>query len=191
MMQMIDNPLIGNTINRHQRAFIFGAHMNHEDILDIFYSTKGGLQEINKAIEAKLQKDQTRKISIFEKYILSRISANPKALKMTNFEIVPLEAIYLSRHPAVAKVESLDLRKNMIGDLGLEAIAHSPQLKNLRKLDLRNNQITRVGMESLSKSKTLTQLEELDLRVNKLGRRWEEKLQQLGDFPQLQILKTL
>jgi Leucine-rich repeat (LRR) protein len=165
--------------------------MNKDEILDIFFSTKGGLDAINTVIEKKLQKDRTRKISIFEQYIKARILANPKSLKMANFEIVPLEAIYLSRHPSVSEVETLDLRKNTIGDLGLEAIAESKYLTNLKKLDLRNNLITRVGMESLAKSKSLKNLEEIDLRVNKLGSRWEEKLKSSGDFPNLQIIKTL
>ncbi len=165
--------------------------MNEKEILEIFYSTKGGIDAINKAIEKKSQKDQTRKISIFEKYFKSRILSNPKVLKMVNFEIVPLEVIYMCAHPAISEVETLDLRKNMIGDLGLEAIAKSAQLKNLRKLDLRNNQISRIGLEALAKSKTLTQIEEIDLRVNKLGRRWEEKLRSIGDFPKLRVVKTL
>ena len=165
--------------------------MKEEEILEIFYSTKGGLDEINREIEEKLQKNRTRKISIFEQYIKSRISANPKSLKMTDLEIIPLEAIYLSKHPAIANVETLDLRKNKIGDIGLEAIAQSTQLKHLRKLDLRNNQITRIGVEALAKSTTLTRLQEIDLRVNKLGRRWEEKLKESGDFPELLTVKTL
>ena len=164
--------------------------MNKDDILDIFYSTKGGLDEINAAIEKKLQKDRIRKISIFEEYIKSRILANPKSLKMANFEIIPLEAIYLCRHPSISEIETLDLRKNTIGDLGLEAIAESKYLLNLRTLDLRNNQITRVGMESLARSTTLKNLREIDLRVNKLGSRWEEKLRECGDFPNLEIIKT-
>ena len=164
--------------------------MDEKEILEIFYSTKGGLDEINKAIEKKLQKDKTRKLSIFEKYFKTRVLSNPKVLKMSNFEIVPLEVIYMCAHPAISEVETLDLRKNMIGDLGLEAIAQVAQLKNLRKLDLRNNQITRIGLLALAKSKTLTQIEEIDLRVNKLGSRWEEKLRSIGDFPKLRVVKT-
>ena len=165
--------------------------MNEAEILEIFYSTKGGLDEINRIIEEKIQKNHTRKISIFEKYIKSRILANPKSLSMTNMEIVPLEAIYLSRHPAIENIETLDLRKNKIGDIGLEAIAQSTLLKHLRKLDLRNNQITGIGVEALAKSKTLSQIQEIDLRVNKLGSRWEEKLKIMGDFPHLLTVKTL
>jgi len=165
--------------------------MHKEEILDIFYSTKGGLDQINRVIEKKLQKDQTRKITIFEKYFKARILANPKALKMANLEISPLEIIYMCMHPAISEVETLDLRKNNIGDLGLEAIAQSKQLKNLRKLDVRNNQITRIGMEALANSNTLTQLQEIDLRVNKLGMRWQEKLKRIGNFPQLRTVKTL
>lgn len=165
--------------------------LKKELLLEIFYSTKGGLDKINAAIEARLQQGQTRKISIFEKYIKSRLSANPKTLIMTGFSINPLEAIYLSQYPAIEGVEKLDLRKNSIGDAGLEAIAHSPLLKNLRQLDLRNNQITRVGMEALSKSKTLTNLRSLDLRVNKLGKRWEEKLINFEIFSKLEYFKTM
>lgn len=173
------------------RLICFIKLMNKDRILDVFYSTKGGLDKINAAIEAKLQRDQTRKISIFEKYLKSRLSANPKALKMTDFDISPLEAIFLSRYPGMAKIEKLDLRKNHIGDYGLEAIAHSPILQNLRELDLRNNQITRVGMESLAQSKTLINLKSLDLRVNKLGRSWEEKLKKFEIFSKLEYLKTV
>jgi len=121
--------------------------LNKELLLEIFYSTRGDLDKINAAIESRLQQGQTRKISIFEKYIKSRLSANPRVLKMAGFSINPLEAVYLSQYPAIAGVEILDLRKNSIGDEGLNAIAHSPLLKNLRELDLRNNQISRVAME--------------------------------------------
>lgn len=165
--------------------------LNKELLLEIFYSTKGDLDKINAAIESRLQQKHTRKISIFEKYIKSRLSTNPRVLKMPGFSISPLEAVYLSQHPAVAGVEILDLRKNSIGDEGLNAIAHSPLLKNLRELDLRNNQISRVGMEALSRSKTLTNLRSLDLRANKLGKRWEEKLKTFDIFSQLEYFKTL
>lgn len=165
--------------------------LNKELILEIFYSTKGDLDKINAAIESRLQRGQIRKISIFEKYLKGRLSANPRVLKMINFEINPLEAVYLSQYPAIEGVEILDLRKNSIGDEGLEALAHSPLLKNLRELDVRNNQISRLGMVALSKSKTLTNLRSLDLRANKLGKRWEEKLKTFEVFSQLEYFKTI
>ena len=57
----------------------------------------------------------------------------------------------MSLYPDLSELEFLDLRKNFLGDTGLQAIAVSPVLKNLKELDLRNNQITRAGLEFLSK----------------------------------------
>lgn len=165
--------------------------MNQDFILDLFYSLNGDLDKINSAIEAKLKRAGARKISTFELFIKSRIGRNAKTLKMANMEINPDEATYLSLYPDLAELEILDLRKNFLGDIGLEAIAQSPILKNLRELDLRNNQITRAGMEHFSKTATMTGLEKLDMRSNKLGKRWEEKLRECGRFPRLKEVKTL
>ena len=87
------------------------------------------------------------------------------------------------------QVEKLDLRKNFLGDKGLDVLISSEKIVNVRELDLRNNQITRVGMVLLSKTKNLMNLESLDLRVNKLGRRWEDKLKEQGNFPNLTKLR--
>jgi Leucine-rich repeat (LRR) protein len=165
--------------------------VNQDFILELFYSLNGNLDQINSAIDAKLNWDGSRKITTFEMFIKSRISRNTKALKMANMEVNPDEATYLSLYPELSELEFLDLRKNFLGDAGLQAIAMSPVLKNLKELDLRNNQITRVGLEFLSQKTTLTQLEKLDLRSNKLGKRWEEKLKESDRLPHLKEVKTL
>ena len=104
-------------------------------------------------------------------------------------EISSIETVYLSQYPALEGLEVLDLRKNFIGDEGLEAISLSTLFSNLRQLDLRNNGITRLGMKVLGESKGLSCLEKIDLRTNKLGKRWEDKLRETGNFPKLIELK--
>ena len=104
-------------------------------------------------------------------------------------EISTVEAVYLSNYLALNGLKVLDLRKNYIGDEGLEAISQSPYFANLEELDLRNNGITRLGMKILAESKSLSHLVKLDLRLNKLGKRWEGKLRETGNFPVLNDLK--
>jgi hypothetical protein len=165
--------------------------LNREIILDLFYTTKGDLGEINRAIDEKLKIKGFRKITVFEEFVKNRLLGNPYILKMPNMEVSIVETIYLCQYPAINGIEVLDLRKNFIGDAGLEAIAQSPFLGKLRELDLRSNGITRSGVKTLAESKTLKCLEKIDLRVNKLGKRWEEKFKEIGDFPKLKEIKTI
>ena len=165
--------------------------LNREMILDLFYTTKGNLDEINHAIDKKLKIKGSRKITLFEEYVKNRLSINPIVLKMPQMEISTVETIYLSQYPAIKNIEILDLRKNFIGDEGLIAIAQSSLLRNLRELDLRNNGISRLGVKILADSKSLGCLEKLDLRLNKLGKRWEEKFNDTGNFPNLNQIKTI
>ena len=102
-----------------------------------------------------------------------------------------MRPLYLSQYSPLDGLEVLDLRKNYIGDEGLEAISQSPYFVNLRELDLRNNGITRIGMKILGESKSLSSLLKLDLRLNKLGKRWEDKLRETGNFPRLNELKII
>ena len=163
--------------------------MNKEMLLDIFYKTKGNIDDINAAIDKKLFGTQKRSITLFEKYIKARLTLNPKVLNLADQEITPIEAAYLSQYPGLENVEKLDLRKNLMGDEGLEVLLISKKIRNVRELDLRNNQITRLGMILLSKTNNLLNLESLDLRVNKLGKRWEDKLKEQGHFPKLSQLR--
>jgi len=162
---------------------------NKEMLLEIFYKTKGNIDDINAAIDKKLFGTQKRSITIFEKYIKARLTLNSKVLNLADQEITPIEAAYLSQYPGLENVEKLDLRKNRLGDEGLEVLLKSKKIRNVRDLDLRNNQITRQGMILLSQTKNLLNLECLDLRVNKLGKRWEEKLNGKGQFPKLSQLR--
>ena len=165
--------------------------MNQDFILDLFYSLNGNLDQINAAIDAKLNLDGSRKITTFELFIKSRLNMNKKVLKMADMEVNPDEAVYLSLYPGLSDLETLDLRKNFLGDIGLQAIATSPVFNNLRVLDVRNNQISRKGLEFFSQKTTLAQLERIDLRSNKLGKRWEEKLKESGLLPNLKEVRTL
>ena len=165
--------------------------VNQDFILELFYSLNGNLDQINAAIDAKLSRNGARKITTFELFIKSRVSMNSKTLKMAGMEITPDEAVYLSLYPDLSSLEILDLRKNFLGDIGLQAIATSTVFQNLKALDLRNNQITRIGLEFFSQNTTLTHLEKIDLRSNKLGKRWEEKLKESDRLPHLREVKTL
>ena len=165
--------------------------LNKEMILELFYTTNGNLDEINRAIDEKLKIRGFRKITLFEKFMKNRLDINPRVLKMPQMEISSVESIYLSQYPALDGLEVLDLRKNFIGDEGLEAISRSPLFSKLRELDLRNNGITRLGVKILSESKVLGCLEKIDLRINKLGKRWEEKFKETGNFPKLNQIKTI
>ncbi len=173
-------------INQDQNA---QDEKNKELLLEIFYKTKGNIDDINAAIDKKLFGKQKRSITIFEKYIRARLTLNPKVLNLAGQEITPIEAAYLSQYPGLEKVEKLDLRKNRLGDEGLEVLVNSEKIRNVRELDLRNNQITRCGMVIMSNTKNLLNLQRLDLRVNKLGKRWEEKLKEQGQLPKLSQLR--
>ena len=163
--------------------------LNKEILLDIFYKSKGNIDAINDEINRKLYGNKIKSLSLFEKFVKARLKLNPKVLNLANKEITHIEATFLSKYKGLELVEKLDLRKNFLGDKGLEILLSSNKLNNIRDLDLRNNQISRIGMVLLSKSKDLLNLESLDLRVNKLGKRWEHKLNEQGNFPKLTRLR--
>lgn len=164
--------------------------LNKEMLLDLFYNTKGNIDKINETIDKKLFGTRKRSISFFEKLVRARLILNSKVLNLVNLEITPFEILYLSHYPDLNNVEELDLRKNLIGDEGLEALLSSEKILNIRKLDLRNNQISRKGLEIFSRTNKLKKLETLDLRSNRLGKLWEKKLKSTGKFPNLSSVRT-
>ena len=167
------------------------SELNREMILNLFYTTNGNLDEINQTIDEKLKIRGFRKITLFEEFVKNRLAVNPHILQMPKMEVSTIECIYLCQYTAIKDIEVLDLRKNYVGDEGVEAIALSPLLTKLRDLDLRNNGITRLGVKILAESKTLQCLEKVDLRLNKLGKRWEEKFNEAGNFKKLNQIKTI
>ena len=167
------------------------SELNREMIIDLFYTTNGNLDEINRTIDENLKIRGFRKITLFEEFIKNRLAVNPHILKIPNMEVSTVECIYLCQYTAVKDIEVLDLRKNYVSDEGVEAIARSPLLSKLRELDLRNNGITRLGVKMLAESKSLQCLEKIDLRLNKLGKRWEVKFNETGNFKNLNQIKTI
>ena len=165
--------------------------LNKEMLLKIFYNTKGNIDDINAAIDDSLFGTRTRSLTLFEKFVRARLSLNPKVLRLVDLDLTWFEAAYLSQYPGLEKVEDLDLRKNQLGDEGLDALLSSDKLDNIQKLDLRNNQITRRGMEILVGSEKLRKLEALDMRSNRLGKSWEDKLKLGNKFPHLSSLKIV
>ena len=165
--------------------------LNKEMLLKIFYETKGNIDDINAAIDKSLFGTQVRSLTLFEKFVSARLSLNPKVLKLVSMNLTWFEMAYLSQYQGLENVENLDLRKNQLGDDGLDALLSSERLGSIRKLDLRNNNITRIGMEILAKSDKLQKLEQLDLRSNRIGKTWEDKLKSTAKFPNLSSLKTV
>ena len=164
--------------------------LNKEMLLKVFYNTKGNIDDINAAIDASLFGTRTRSLTMFEKFVRARLLLNPKVLRLVDLDLTWFETAYLSQYPGLENVEDLDLRKNQLGDEGLDALLSSDKLGNIRKLDLRNNQITRKGMEILARSGKMEKLESLDMRSNRLGKAWETKLKSSEKFPNLSSLKT-
>ena len=136
------------------------SELNKEWILELFYRTKGNLDVVNRTIDTKLKLRGLRKITLFEEFIKNRLILNPRVLKMPKMEVSTIEAVYLSQYLPLDGLEVLDLRKNYIGDEGLEAISQSPYFANLLELDLRSKGITRIGMKILGESKNSKWIDE-------------------------------
>jgi uncharacterized protein (TIGR02996 family) len=75
----------------------------------------------------------------------------------------------VARCPHLARLTSLDLYHNNIGDEGAEALAASPHLAGLRELFLSFNRIGDRGALSLAASPHLGQLTRLEVVCNDIG----------------------
>ena len=165
--------------------------LNKEMLLRIFYNTKGNIDEINEAINNSLFGTRTRSLTLFEKLVRARLLLNPKLLRLVDMDLTWFEAAYLGQYPGLENIEDLDLRKNKLGDEGLEALLSSEKLIKIKKLDLRNNQITRRGMEILVGSGKMKDLQVLDIRSNRIGKIWDKKLKSNKKFPKLSSVKIV
>lgn len=67
-------------------------------------------------------------------------------------------AAELFQSPHLARIESLSLLRNGLGDAEVAALAASPHLANLRWLDLGLNKIGAAGLEALAASRNLPRL---------------------------------
>ena len=75
-------------------------------------------------------------------------------------------AAELFRSPYLARIQSLDLRHNGLGDEEVAALAASAHLANLAWLKLNNNKIGAAGLEALAASRNLPRLGYVGLRAN-------------------------
>ena len=107
---------------------------NKEMLLEIFYNSKGSIDAINAAIDAKLFGTRTRSITLFEKFVRARLTLNPKVLRLVELGVTPFEAVYLSQYPDLGNVEELDLRKNR--KKIAERYEHLEHLKKISDRDL-------------------------------------------------------
>jgi hypothetical protein len=72
----------------------------------------------------------------------------------------------LFRSPHLARIQSLGLLRNSLGDAEVTALAASPHLGNLRWLDLSLNKVGAGGLEALAASRNLPRLGYLGFSTN-------------------------
>jgi uncharacterized protein (TIGR02996 family) len=75
-------------------------------------------------------------------------------------------AAALFQSPHLARIQSLGLLHNGLGDAEIAALAASPHLANLRWLNLNNNKIGAAGLEALAASRNLPRLGYLGFSSN-------------------------
>jgi uncharacterized protein (TIGR02996 family) len=84
-------------------------------------------------------------------------------LDLTN---VKAHAAALFVSPLLARIQSMSLHNNALGDDDIALLAESPHLGALRWLALSNNQITATGIEALAASQRLGSLAYVNLELN-------------------------
>ena len=75
-------------------------------------------------------------------------------------------AAKLLQSPHLARIQSLNLRRNALGDAEVAALAASPHLANLRWLELGINKLGAAGLEALAASRNLPRLGYVGLATN-------------------------
>jgi uncharacterized protein (TIGR02996 family) len=94
----------------------------------------------------------------------------------------------LAGWPGFARVRSLTLSGNAVGQAGLEALLGSPDATGLKELAVRNNSLNPVAMQEFHAAPQELHLDVLDLGENLLGERGVEPL---ASAPCLRELKVL
>ena len=70
--------------------------------------------------------------------------------------------------PQLAKLRSLELRENRLGNDGLKKLVGAPQMRSLERLTIYSNDITSEGIRELASMKNLGELRELRILNNVL-----------------------
>jgi hypothetical protein len=83
-----------------------------------------------------------------------------------NLTAVKPVAAELFQSPHLGRIQSMNLLRNGLGDVEIDALAASPHLANLRWLDLGLNKIGATGLEALAASRNLPRLGYVGLRTN-------------------------
>jgi uncharacterized protein (TIGR02996 family) len=98
------------------------------------------------------------------------------------------DAAKLAASPHLAKLTTLDLRKNTLGGEGVQILANSPYLGSLTHLDLSSNNLRDAGARSIAESPYLTRLTVLDLAGNDIGGPGLKALAASGNLSRLATL---
>lgn len=108
--------------------------------------------------------------------LLARLLAKSPALDLRENLIGRPGADALAASPQLAQLVRLDLSGNSLGDAGLTALARSPHLGRLRRLAVRQNRIGDPGAVALARSPLIDRLTHLDVSHNQLTRRGVDAL---------------
>jgi len=106
--------------------------------------------------------------------VIARVAASPhlariRTLDLEDNDLGDEEIQALAGSPHLATIRTLLLWSNRIGDAGPRALANSPNLAALNRLDLSANTIGDGGIEALASSPLLGRLVLLDLQRNRIG----------------------
>jgi carbon storage regulator CsrA len=109
---------------------------------------------------------------------LSSLAASPYLARLASLDLSDNglgddAAVVLASSARLGSLSTLVLRQNRIGDAGAAALARSPHLAALTALDLAGNQIGTPGARALAASRHLTKLARLDLSGNPVGEETE------------------
>lgn len=98
-------------------------------------------------------------------------------------------AMKLAESPTLRHIVSLDFQDgNRIGNIGLEALMHSPHLTTLHELKLQHNNLGSAGVAAIAQRPKSVSLEKLELSHNDL---YDPSARELADSPYVQSLRQL
>jgi uncharacterized protein (TIGR02996 family) len=131
-------------------------------------------------IELTLTAFRLKAAEIFEENPVQHVVLKAKSAKLDD----------VAQRPELAKLTSLELRSNHLGNSGLRTLLESPYLTNLKSLTVFSNQITNEGVARLTTNPNLSGLTELKIAWNHLNDKATEQIVEsptLGEITSLRL----
>jgi uncharacterized protein (TIGR02996 family) len=107
--------------------------------------------------------------AVVEELAASPYLARVTTLDLENNDLGDEEVQALAASPHLGPLTTLLLWSNRIGDDGARALARSPHLGRLSRLDLSNNLVSDAGIQALATAPLLARLALLDLTKNRIS----------------------